>query len=93
MIRQYFKWSGGSRSMLIVHFLDESGEVVKGISIDTHDWSGWYKAITIIGGPFQASTQFQPITQSEFAKLLPDEMLELGIFAAGFITELKGGQP
>lgn len=87
MIVQYFQWECGYRKMIIAHFLDEDGEVVRGIGIDIFNETGC-PCLVMINTKFSASTEFQPITQSDFFHLLPIEFKELALFALDF---LKGG--
>jgi hypothetical protein len=84
---QYFKWQSVYRKMIIAHFLDEFGEVVKGVGIDLY-YDDAPCCLVMINSKFTASTEFQPITRAQFIELLPAEMLELGLFTLDFLKEV-----
>jgi hypothetical protein len=85
---QFFKWQNGYRTMIIAHFLDKSGKVVRGVGIDLY-YENEVCGIVMINSKFTASTEFQPITRAQFIELLPAEMLELGLFTLDFLKEVQ----
>lgn len=86
---QYFQWECAYRKMIIAHFLDEFGEVVRGVGIDLY-YDDAPCGLVVINSKFTASTEFQPITRARFIELLPAEMLELGLFTLEFMKGCNG---